>query len=181
MKGKLVILSGPSGVGKDTVIAAWAKADPRVRRVTACTTRAPREGEQDGVDYHFLTRDEFLARAAKGRFLEYKEVHGNLYATPLDDMEALLSQNLIAILKIDVQGGLEAMTKRPDAISIFLMPPSIEELEKRIRGRASDDEATIQRRLTNARQEIEMSTPYHYHVVNDDLERCVRDMMEIVK
>jgi guanylate kinase len=81
VKGKLVILSGPSGVGKDTVIAAWAKADPRVRRVTACTTRAPREGEQDGVDYHFLTRDEFLARAAKGRFLEYKEVHGNPWMT----------------------------------------------------------------------------------------------------
>jgi len=181
MKGQLVILSGPSGVGKDTVIVEWAKIDPQVVRVVAYTTRLPRDGEVDGVDYHFVSRDSFLAKAERGEFLEWKEVHGNLYATPLLDMEYLLSEGKIAILKIDVQGGIEAMAKRPDAISIFLLPPSLEELDRRIHARATDDEATIKKRLQNARDEIAVANQYQHRVVNDDLDRAIAEIREIVR
>ena len=116
--GRLVILSGPSGVGKDTVINAWHARDPRVERVVAYTTRPARPGETDGLDYHFVSVDTFMELAADGAFLEYKEVHGNHYATPLRDMEAMLSAGKIAILKIDVQGALTAMELRPDAMSV---------------------------------------------------------------
>jgi guanylate kinase len=181
MSGRLVILSGPSGVGKDSVLDRWKTADPRVVRVVAYCTRAPRSGEVDGVDYHFVTREQFMAKAEAGDFLEYKEVHGNLYATPLKDMEALLADGRIAVLKIDVQGALSVMEKRDDAISIFLLAPSAEELERRIRKRGTDDEATIQKRLKNARDEIALSDRYQHRVVNDDLDRAVAEIMEIVR
>ncbi len=181
MSGRLVILSGPSGVGKDSVLDRWKTADPRVVRVVAYCTRAPRSGEVDGVDYHFVTRQQFMAKAEAGDFLEYKEVHGNLYATPLKDMEALLADGRIAVLKIDVQGALSVMEKRDDAISIFLLAPSAEELERRIRKRGTDDEATIQKRLKNARDEIALSDRYQHRVVNDDLDRAVAEIMEIVR
>ncbi len=180
MSGRIVILSGPSGVGKDTVIAEWANRDPRVQRVIAYTTRAPREGESHEVDYHFITREVFLIKAETGDFLEWKEVHGNLYATPLRDMETMLQEGKIAILKIDVQGGIEAMAKRPDALSIFLLPPSFDELERRIRDRATDDEQTIQKRLKNSREEIELASRYHHQVVNDDVDRAVSEIQGLV-
>ncbi len=181
MKGQLVILSGPSGVGKDTLISDWARLDSRVERVVAYTTRSPRSGEIDGFDYHFVTRETFFHKAERGEFLEWKEVHGNFYATPLIDMETLLADGKIAILKIDVQGGIEAMAKRPDAVSIFLMPPSMEELDRRIHDRATDDENTIKRRLQNARDEIAMSDRYQYRVVNDDLKRAIREIQGILE
>src|SRR5689334_15018289 len=128
--GRLVILSGPSGVGKDTVLAAWQSSNPRVQRVVAYTTRAPRAGEQNGVDYHFVSRARFDELVEANAFLEHKIVHGNYYATPLADMEAMLNAGKIAVLKIDVQGAMEAMRLRPDALSIFLLPPNVEDLEK---------------------------------------------------
>lgn len=181
MSGKIVILSGPSGVGKDSVLERWKQADANVVRVVAYCTRAPRTGEQDGIDYHFRSREEFMRMADAGDFLEYKEVHGNLYATPLKDMEALLAQGKIAVLKIDVQGALTVMEKRPDVLSIFLLPPSFEELERRIRSRGTDDEATIQKRLSNARDELAVADRYQYRVVNDDIDRAVAEIMEIVR
>lgn len=180
MTGRIVILSGPSGVGKDTVIARWKDVDPRVVRVVAYTTREPREGEAEGVDYHFVSVERFQKLAADGAFLEWKRVHDNFYATPLDDLNALLDQGKVAILKIDVQGGVEAMRKRPDAVSIFLLPPSWEELERRIRSRATDDDATIRKRLKNARQEIKSADAYQHRVVNDDLNRAVEEIRRIV-
>lgn len=173
MSGRLVILSGPSGVGKDTVIDAWKASDPRVRRVVAYTTRAPRTGETDGIDYHFVPVERFRELADAGAFLEFKEVHGNFYATPLHDMEAMLTDGAIAVLKIDVQGALSAMELRPDAMTIFILPPSDEELERRIRGRGTDDEATIEKRLHNARLEIELSDRYQHRIVNDSVEAVV--------
>lgn len=181
MSGKIVILSGPSGVGKDSVLERWKAADPKVVRVVAYCTRAPRPGEQDGVDYRFRSREEFMRMADAGDFLEYKEVHGNLYATPLKDMETLLSEGKIAVLKIDVQGALTVMEKRPDVLSIFLLPPSLDELERRIRSRGTDDEATIQKRLKNAYDELAVADRYHYRVVNDDIDRAVAEIMEIVR
>ncbi len=179
-RGTLVILSGPSGVGKDTVINTWHDQDPRVRRVVAYTTRDPRPGEVDGVDYHFVTVDQFMEMAAAGDFLEYKEVHGNHYATPLKDMEAMLDAGHVAILKIDVQGALSAMTLRPDAETVFLLPPSESELEHRIRHRGTDSEEVIQRRLEKARAEMALADKYRHRLVNASVDEVVTRLREIV-
>lgn len=176
MCGVLVILSGPSGVGKDTVLAAWSAINPRVVRVVAYTTRPQRFGEVNGEDYHFVTTETFTEMAENGDFLEHKVVHGNLYATPRADMEKLLAEGKIAVLKIDVQGALSAMALRPDALTIFLLPPSFEELEARIRRRAADDEDTIRERLANARGELALADRYQHRVVNKDLETAVAQL-----
>jgi len=178
--GKLVILSGPSGVGKDTVIDAWHDRDPRVQRVVAYTTRRPREGEQEGVDYHFVSREQFFERAEAGDFLEFKEVHGNYYATPLADLDEMLLAGQVAILKIDVQGALTAMNLRPDAITVFLLPPSGEELERRIRARGLDDESSILRRLENAREEIALADRYRHRIKNDQIDAVVDELVAIL-
>lgn len=179
MSGKLVILSGPSGVGKDTVIDGWQARNRNVVRVVAYTTRAPRPGEVNGVDYHFTDRSEFLGKAQAGDFLEYKEVHGNFYATPLTDMIKLLEQGKIAVLKIDVQGAISAMEKRPDALSIMLLPPSAEETERRIRQRGTEDLATIDKRLRNALEEIAQAHRYHHQVINEDLTTTI-SIIEVI-
>jgi guanylate kinase len=180
-RGCIVIVSGPSGVGKDTVIAAWAERDPRVQRVVACTTRLPRPGEQQGVDYHFIDESLFLDKAARGEFIEYKLVHGNYYATPKSGLDELLSQGQIAVLKIDVQGALTVMESEPYVRSIFLLPPSWDVLEQRIRGRGTESEAVIQKRLEGARQEIALADRYQHRVVNDDLQMALDQLQEIVK
>jgi guanylate kinase len=174
----LVVLSGPSGVGKDAVIDAWMRADPRVVRVVTYTTRAPRKGEVDGRDYNFVDLEAFRSLLDKGWFWEHKVVHGNYYASPRKDTEALIDQGKMPVLRIDVQGALDLMRLRPDAVTVFLLPPSYEELERRIRGRATDDEATIQRRLENARSEMELAGRYQHQIVNDDIELVVGRLME---
>lgn len=179
-KGILVILSGPSGVGKDTLIDRWRQVNPRVERVVAYTTREPRAGEQDGIDYHFVAEGTFTKLAEIGAFLEYKQVHGNFYATPLSDMESMLAEGKIAILKIDVQGAIAAMQLRPDAISIFIEPPSEAELERRILGRAADAPEAIQKRLSNARQEMLLARHYRHRIVNDSVESAVKQLESLV-
>lgn len=181
MSGKLVILSGPSGVGKDTVIDAWREINPKVERVVAYTTRNPRPGEANGLDYHFVSVEEFQEKASNGEFLEFKEVHNNWYATPLTDMENLIDAGKIAILKIDVQGALHAMVLRKDAISIFILPPSMEELEQRIRGRGLDDPEVIEKRLINAQDEVAMAPKYHHQIVNLDIGLTVSMLERIVE
>lgn len=179
-RGRLVIFSGPSGVGKDTLLDAWRAADPRVQRVVAYTTRAPRAGEVHGVDYHFVPEDQFLKLAEAGAFLEYKNVYGNYYATPLHDMERMLDEGKIAILKIDVQGALTAMELRPDACTVFVMPPSDEELERRIRSRGTDSEESIAKRLAAARDEIAQAHRYQHRIVNAEIERALEDLAKAV-
>jgi len=179
--GRLVIFSGPSGVGKDTVLVAWQLRNPRVARVVAATTRAPRSGEVDGLDYHFLTREAFLNKANCNEMLEFKEVFGNLYGTPVEGMERLLTEGKVAILKIDVQGGLDVIEKRPDALTIFLLPPSQAELEERLRARCTDDPAEIERRLLHAKAEIAIGmSAYAHQVVNADVDRAVDELEAIV-
>jgi len=180
MSGRLVILSGPSGVGKDTIIDAWRERDPRVRRVVAYTTREPRPGEQAGVDYHFVPVSEFLAKAERGDFLEYKQVHGNYYATPLTDMEEMLRDGFVAILKIDVQGALAAMELRPDATTVIILPPSLEELEQRIRGRGADSDEVIAKRLRNARDELAVADRYQHRIVNERVSDVLDRLGELV-
>jgi guanylate kinase len=180
MSGRLVILSGPSGVGKDTVLDAWSKRDPRVQRVVAYTTRRIRPLETNSVDYNFVSVEKFRELVAAGAFLEHKEVFGNLYATPLHDMEAMLEAGKIAVLKIDVQGAMTAMQLRPDAITIFIMPPSFEELERRIRSRATDSPEVIERRLRVARDEIALASEYQHVLINRDVEVLVDQLVRIV-
>lgn len=180
MNGKLVILSGPSGVGKDTVIDRWKQMNPRVERVVAFTTREPRLGEIEGKDYHFVSRDSFEKMAKDHGFLEYKEVHGNYYGTPLFHMQHLLEQGKIAILKIDVQGAEDVFRLRSDAVSIFLHPPSMIDLENRIRARGKDNEDAIQRRVANAKAEIDRAFLYQHQIVNADLGDVVRELLRIV-
>jgi guanylate kinase len=179
--GKVVILSGPSGVGKDTVIDAWIAKNSAVSRVVSYTTRAPREYEKSGVDYHFVHVSDYHSKAENGDFLEHKEVHGNWYATPLSDLKSMLSDGKIAILKIDVQGALHAMELLPEAISVFLLPPSQEELERRIIERGTESSEVIAKRLQNSREEIAMAMHYQHQIVNDDVAEMVRQLEEITK
>lgn len=179
MKGSLVVLSGPSGVGKDTVFDAWAALDPRVARVVSATTRKPREGEFHGEDYWFLDREEFERRLEAGEFLEAKNVHGEMYATPIDHADQLLAEGKVTVLKIDVQGGIAVRELRPDVLLVFLVPPSFEELERRLRTRGTDSAETIQRRLRNAIKEMESADEYDAVVVNDEVERAVAEIMEL--
>lgn len=179
-QNRVVILSGPSGVGKDTVLDRWMAENPLVERVVAATTRSPREGEIDGDAYHFLSLDEFESRAANGDFLEFKNVHGNWYATPISSVNAILEKGGVAVLKIDVQGAEEVVRTHPEIVTIFLLPPSIEELERRIRSRATDSEEAIEQRLLNAKEEIERSEFYLHHIVNQSIEGVVDQLEQIV-
>lgn len=181
MIGKLVILSGPSGVGKDTVIDEWRLINPRVVRVIAETTRHPRPGEVHGDDYFFSTVAEFEERIEQGAFLEYKNVFGNYYGTPISQLEALIGAGKIAILKIDVQGALDVMKARPEAVSIFILPPSLGELERRLRSRATDSEDAILNRLEKARWEIEESRHYQHRIVNEKIADVVAECERILQ
>ena len=180
MKGILLILSGPSGVGKDTLVNAWVDANPRVKRVVAYTTRPPREGEVDGVDYHFVSRETFDAMAANGDFLEHKLVYGNGYATPFAELNELLETGRVALLKIDIQGALEVMEKRPDAVTVFIMPPSEVELERRLRSRGTDSPEQIDRRIQSVQDEIKVAERYQHRVVNNFIDTAVAELNAII-
>mgnify|MGYP002624230711 CR=1 FL=1 len=179
MKGQVMNISGPSGAGKDTVIDAWKAIDPSVCRVVAYTTREPREGEVNGIDYNFVSLDTFREMISAMKFLEYKEVHGQFYGTPIDDLNQMVEEGKTAILKIDVQGAIEAMAKLPDAISIFIMPPSLEVLEQRLRARKTESEEKLQLRLSNARNEIALADKYTHRLVNDEVHKVVEQLVAL--
>jgi guanylate kinase len=172
LPGRLVVLSGASGVGKSTVVDRLiARAGGKVRRSISATTRAPREGEIPGVDYYFVTPEEF--DALRGDLLESAEVHGSRYGTPAGPVREALAAGLCVILVIDVQGGFQVREKVPNALLVFIQAPSIEVLERRLRERGTDDDSAVARRLANARREVEASRGYDVQLVNDDLEACV--------
>jgi len=172
----LIVLSGPAGVGKDTLIDQWQMVAPNVRRLVTYTTRPQARTERHGLDYYFVTEEEFKAMIAEGAFLEYAEVHGNWYGTPLQKMEELRDAGRDVVLRIDVQGAMQVRERYPEAILIFVAPPSLEELEKRLRKRGRDDEEAIQLRLQNAREEMEYIPQYDYLIVNDDLNRALETL-----
>ena len=179
-RGLLVVISGPSGVGKTTVAQRLLQTPYYARAVTA-TTRSPRPGEVDGVDYRFLDEKTFRDGIAAGRFLEHAEVHGRLYGTPRDAVEAILHQGLICLLVIDVQGAATLRASGADARYVFVAPPSDEELERRLKGRKTDSAIAISQRLANARTELARRSEYDTVVINDDLERVVGEISGLVQ
>ncbi len=179
--GKLFILSAPSGAGKTTLLKRVMADLPGLAFSVSHTTRLPRAGEVDGVDYHFVSRDQFEAMRDQGVFLEWAEVHGNLYGTSRPAVLAQLATGLDVILDIDVQGA--AILRESAAIpaaSLFISPPSLSELERRLRGRETDSEETILLRLRNARKEMPAAVDYEYLIINDRLEQAVDTLRAIV-
>jgi guanylate kinase len=179
LPGRLVVLSGASGSGKSTLVRRLLdRPELRLKVSISATTRPPRPGERHGVDYFFLSPAEF--EAIRGDLLESALVHGYLYGTPGEPVREALAQGICVILVIDVQGGLQVRTKVPDVLLVFVNVPALSVLEDRLRTRGTDDEATIQRRLAGAQREIEMAEAYNVHVVNDDLNRAVDELADIL-
>lgn len=177
--GQLFVVSAPSGTGKTTVVERLVKRVPDLRVSCSYTSRSPRVGEADGVDYHFVTRETFERMRDADAFLEHADVFGNYYGTSKAETESWLARGQDLVLVIDVQGARQVQRLRP-VVAVFVMPPSPAVLEERLRGRSRDDAAAIARRLTVARTEIERFIDYDYVVVNDDLERCVHTIEAIV-
>ena len=182
-QGRLVIISGPSGAGKSTVVRQLLDTCPLplVLSVSA-TTRPPRLGERDGVEYHFVSHDEFRRRREAGDFLEWKEVfgRGDLYGTLRSETTAGLAAGKWVVLEIDVEGALAVLDQHPDAITIFVHPGSMEELENRLRGRGTESAESIQRRLAVARREMDCKDRYRFEVINDSKDRAVQEICEIL-
>ena len=181
--GRLVIVSGPSGVGKTTVMGRvfQRRPVPLVASVSA-TTRAPRPGETDGVDYHFLTKQEFELRRKRGEFIECFEVfgRGHWYGTLAGEVTSGLEAGKWVLLSIDVQGALSVMQQHGDAVTVFIRPASVEQLEQRLRGRRTEPEEAIRWRLAQAKRELDLADRYRYQVVNDDLDLAVEQICDIL-
>ena len=180
-RGLLIILSGPSGVGKGTVRSALvARKDVQVFFSVSMTTRKPRPGEMDGREYYFVSEEEFQKNIDEGNFLEYAQYVAHSYGTPKDKVEEKLSQGINVLLEIDVKGAVQVLAKCPDALSIFLVPPSFEDLEARIRGRSTETEEVIAKRLKRAAEELASKDQYQYVVVNDDINRAAEEIAQII-
>ena len=179
-KGLLIVVSGPSGTGKGTVCGELLDSMPELAYSISATTRAPRAGEVDGKNYYFLTKERFEELISEGGFLEYANVYGNYYGTPLVKIQERLAEGNDILLEIDTQGALEVMKKCPDGLFIFLLPPSLGELERRIRGRGSETEASLKKRLGNAKAEIAIGEKYKYVVVNDTVKKAVARIKSII-
>ncbi len=181
-KGLLIILSGPSGVGKGTVRKELVKdSSLELFFSVSMTTREMRPGEVDGKDYYFVSKEEFQKNIDNGNLLEWAEFVGNRYGTPKDKVEEMREQGKNVFLEIETKGTATVLAKCPDAISIFLMPPSMEALEARIRGRRTEAEEVIQERLAKARAELPLATKYKYVVLNDTIERASQEIASIIK
>lgn len=178
--GLLVIFSGPSGAGKGTVMKQLLSEDDNLRLSVSATTRAPRPGEVDGKDYYFIPRDKFLSMCDSGEMLESAEYCGNFYGTPASPVDRWLSEGHDVFLEIEVQGAAKVMTMRTEAIGIFILPPSLEELERRLRSRGTEKDETVRKRLETARREISESASYDYVVVNDSVENAAEKIREIL-
>ena len=179
-KGKLFVISGPSGTGKGTICKEILDADKNIRLSVSMTTRSPRQGEEHGVHYFFATHDEFRELIAGDGFMEYAEVFGNYYGTPKKQVKEWLDQGTSVILEIDVQGALQVKKNFPEGILIFILPPSMEELRNRIIGRGSETEESMARRLGAALEEINNIGQYDYRVVNDDLQEAVSQVQAVI-
>lgn len=169
-KGVVLVVSAASGTGKTTLVKKLLEAFPQFGYSISCTTRPPRAGEVDGKDYHFLSREEFIRRREQGYFAEWAEVYGNFYGSPLQPTLDMLAQGQDVLFEIDVQGAAQLHLTIPQACCVFILPPSLAELERRLRQRGTDSDEVIRRRLDSAAQEIAEAHWFDYWVVNDDLE-----------
>ena len=176
---KLFILSAPSGTGKSTVAGKLLQQLEGIRRIVTATTREPRPGEKPGVDYIFLSKEEFEKGIKEGRFLEYANVYGNYYGTPRDQVERNLEEGYDSLLVIDVQGAFKVKSLYPDAVSIFLLPPSLEELKRRMISRGYRD-ANAQVRLETARKEIPCARSFDYVIINDFVDKAVEQVRSVI-
>lgn len=179
-KGKLIVISGPSGVGKGTVIKALMEKHPKVRFSVSATTRTIRPGEVDGVNYHFLTREQFEDMLAQDAFLEHAQYATNYYGTPAAPINAWLDEGYDVIVEVEVQGAFQVKAHRPDAIMIFITAPSFTELKNRLAGRGDTSEEMMKIRLETAKWEYTQAVNYDYLVVNDKVEHAVNDIMTIL-
>ena len=180
-KGKIVVVSGPSGVGKSTICKAVVNRLDNVCHSVSVTTRPQTKNEVDGKDYWFVTKQQFQEKLDAGQFLEYAEVFGNLYGTPKDKVEQIIDAGRTVMLEIDVQGGKKIKDLCPDAVMIFIMPPTRKELAKRMTLRARDDSQSSVKRLGGADAEIAAAKQYYEHfVVNDDLEEAINNVIQII-
>ncbi|MEX0592672.1 MAG: guanylate kinase [Nitriliruptoraceae bacterium] len=178
--GQLVVLSGPSGVGKGTIHERVRARRPDMTLSVSATTRTPRKGEQHGIDYHFMTEEAFEGMVSEGRFLEHAIYAGHRYGTPLDSIEASLARDVTVILDIDVQGAQQVRAADPAALLIFLAPPSLAELERRLRHRGTEDDDAVARRLRRAAEELSMRDAFDVTIVNDDVDRCVDEVIAAI-
>ncbi len=179
-RGKTFIISGPSGVGKSTVLKALMERRKQLYFSVSATTRDPRPGEEDGVHYHFLDVDTFREWIAKDEFLEYAEYVGNFYGTPKRFVDAAMERGEDVILDIEVQGAIQVTGKRPETVRIFIAPPSWEELERRLTERGTDSEEKIEKRLLRAKVEFQTAHTYDYFVINDTVDNAVRELDAIM-
>lgn len=179
-KGMLIVVSGPSGCGKGTVLAEILKSDKIFYSVSA-TTRSPRPGETDGVNYYFLTKEKFETLIEEDGMLEYASYCGNYYGTPKKPVEDMLEQGKHVILEIEVQGAMKVMEKCPEAVFVFILPPSLKELERRLNKRGTEAEDVIKKRLSEAAGEIKQAYKYNYAVINGELSEAVDDLKAIIR
>lgn len=180
-RARLFVVSGPSGSGKGTLLAKVRAARPDLGLTVSATTRSPRKGEVDGVDYHFLSDDCFDRMVDGNEFLEWANVHGHKYGTPLSEVTKCIDAGRSVILEIDVQGALNVRKVYPDAVLVFIEPPSLKVLEKRLRGRGTEDESSIELRLANAVGELELADQYDVRIVNDDLEAAASELADTLR
>ncbi|MBP2020083.1 guanylate kinase [Symbiobacterium terraclitae] len=179
-RGLLIVVTGPSAVGKGTICRALLAGNPDIRFSVSCTTRPKRPGEVDGVEYYFISREEFQRRIAAGEFLEWAEVYGNYYGTPRSYVEEVTARGQDVILDIDRVGARAVREHYPDAVSVFVLPPSLEALRQRIAARGTETPEAVARRLAEAPEWIREGLTYDYVIVNDDLNRAVAELRAII-
>lgn len=180
MSGRLFIISGPSGAGKSSLCAALLKSCPDLTLSVSCTTRTPRPGEMDGREYFFLSLTDFVAQRQDGHFLEWAIVHGHLYGTRQSDVEALLSNGNDVLLEIDWQGAKQVAEKIPNAIRMFILPPSLDELRRRLTMRGQDDAHTVANRVAAAEAEMSHADEAHYQIVNINFDQALHELEAII-
>ncbi len=180
MRGRLIVVSGPSGAGKSTLIRASLDNVPQLAYSVSATTRNPREGEVDGRDYVFLTREEFERWIEGGRFLEWAEYSNNLYGTPEYRVEELLESGYSVILEIELQGARKVREKRPDAVMVFVRTPSLEETRRRLEGRATETSEALESRMKTAVKEVAARDEFDYEIINGDPEQARREIIDLM-
>jgi guanylate kinase len=180
-RGHVFVIAAPSGTGKTTICRRILELDPGLRLSISHTTRKPRDGEQDGVHYHFVSESSFRELVEQDRFLEHAEYGGNIYGTSWDAIEAPLAAGHDVVLEIEVQGAAQVKKRMSDACLIFLLPPSLAVLEERLRGRGTDDEAVIQRRMALSDRELAAADLFDFAVVNEELERAVGEVLLVIR